>query len=138
MAFMSRIILGLLLLLQSFPGLTAGNCAIVTPGLSEAFAIASADDNSPSTCCGGLMMAACPAGGPAIACECDMRQDETPRIPFLPPTTESAHQFVAPLPTRLTSVEVEPPSTIQRPTHAAGRPKRSANSIQSLLCVWVV
>jgi len=138
MAIFLRIILVLAFALQSASGLATVNCGVAMPKESEALADASAAVDASCACCDGSMAAGCPTGDRVIACRCGRPQDENPRIPALPSTTQTTPQFVAPPSVLLTCLVAEHPSPLQRPTSAAGRPKRSGNSIQSLLCTWVV
>lgn len=134
---MSRIILVVSLLLQSLPGLTTLNCAEMWPGTASG-AMAG---GSKCSCCrvgGGTMKGACPTGDKFVACRCGMSQPEEPRTPPPNPKTALTHQFIALLPILLSVLPPKPFVLERQWTSRSGPPKQSANSIQSLLCVWVV
>ncbi len=84
------------------------------------------------------MKASCPTGDKFVACRCGMSQPEEPRTPPSSPKTAQTHQFVALLPILLTVLPPKPFVLEQRWTSPPGPPKQSADSTQSLLCVWVV
>lgn len=84
------------------------------------------------------MNASCPTGDKLVACRCGMSPPEEPRTPPPSPKSEQTHQFVALLPILLTVLPPKPFVLEQRWTSPPGPPKQSADSIQSLLCVWVV
>lgn len=137
MAIISRIILVLSMLMQSLPGLTTLNCAEMMPGT----AAPTNAGGSRCSCCragDGAMTASCPTGDKFVACRCGMSQPAEPRTPPSNPKTAQTHQFVALLPILLTVLPSKPFVLEQRWTSPPGPPKQSADSIQSLLCVWVV
>lgn len=84
------------------------------------------------------MTASCPTGDKFVACRCGMSQPDEPRTPPSNPKAEQTHQFVALLPILLAVLPKAPVVLAQRWTSSSGSPKQSADSIQSLLCVWVV
>ncbi|MBS0197363.1 MAG: hypothetical protein JSR77_11460 [Planctomycetes bacterium] len=138
MTAFARIILILSLLLQSIPGLSAQRCAEMVQADAQ---IAPADDDAPCPCCQGddqAITPACPEGAKTITCCCCMPRHEEPRTPPADPKTEQTHQFVALLPVLVSLLRPEPPVLAQRWTSPAGPPMRSADSMHSLLCVWVV
>ena len=142
MAVVTRLILALMLVLQSLPGLTVERCAEMTPGTGMSAVDVTPTDNSACPCCSGRKGepsgSACSNSDAVTVCKCGMPQPEQPKAPPSDSRTEQVQLAVAILPAFLGFVF----EAVDRPAPSVGwlgaPPKRPANSVQSVLCVWVV
>ncbi|MCC6970618.1 MAG: hypothetical protein IT434_10400 [Phycisphaerales bacterium] len=148
MARLTRLILALSLVVQSLPGIGFARCAqmaigadqVVRVGMISACGPASEIDQSSCPCCDESSTGS-PAGlegGAADSCRCDVGRPEQPITPPAEPTLERTQLVAVVLPSLL---------SLARPAHVGahsglgrpdGSPKRAANSIQSVLCVWLM
>jgi hypothetical protein len=142
MALLTRLILALTLVVQSLPGIAVERCAEMTRATRIASAQSDMGDEVPCACCSGKASEksapACPKSDATTACKCGMPQPEQPKAPPSDSKTEQVQFAVAVLPAFLGFL-FEP---VDQPTpHVSwlgASPKRPGNSIQSVLCVWVV
>lgn len=142
MAVVTRIILALMLVVQSLPGVAVERCAEMSRGTRMSAVDAVATDSSACPCCSGRngesSGSACRNSDAVTACKCGMPQPEQPKAPPSDSKTEQVQLAVAILPVFL-GFDFE---AVNRPALSLGwlgaPPKRPANSVQSVLCVWVV
>lgn len=142
MALVTRLILALMFVVQSLPGVAVERCAEMTRGVGAPAVQAESADESSCPCCSGAARGkagpACTNSDAVTACRCGMPQPEQPKAPPSEPKTEQVQFALAILPAFLGFMFEE----IDQPTPPVGwlgaAPKRPANSIQSVLCVWVV
>lgn len=139
MALLGRLILALVLALHSLPVAAGARCARMDSGTGLGVPEPLAPDESVCPCCasGAGDASGCSEEGAGPACRCGTAQPEQPKAP----PTESRPE-VAPF------VAVMPPGPCAaHPDRALGRapfdrvasaPLRPGNSIQSLLCVWMM
>ena len=142
MAVVTRLILALLLVVQSLPGVSVERCAEMARGTGMSAVDTAATDTSACSCCAGrkgeTSGSACSNSDAVTACKCGMPQPEQPKAPPSDSRTEQVQLAVAILPAFLGFVF----EAVDRPVPSVGwlgaPPKRPANSVQSVLCVWVV
>lgn len=142
MVFVTRIILAFMLVVQSLPGVSVERCAEMARGMGMSAVDAVATDTSACLCCAGrkgeTSGSACTNSDAVTACKCGMPQPEQPKAPPSDSRTEQVQLAVAVLPAFLGFVF----ESADRPAPSVGwlgaPPKRPANSVQSVLCVWVV
>ncbi len=147
MQIVIRLILALLLVMQSLRGAAMMQCApmgSMGPGSTGpgstgpgGEAISSVHPAACPCCSGGdeSAVSACPTG-PAV-CSCGEQQQDAPKAPLGDPGSK-VYQLLVILPAELGFTSPEPMSAmVARPAVETG-PHRPTKSIQSLLCVWVV
>jgi len=139
MQIFTRVILALILVMQSLPGLTVAQCAAMGGAGSDGQLSKSVHPTACPCCSGGddSAGAACPTGDRTSVCHCgEPRQDE----PKTPPTDSKGqfHQLLVILPALIGFLPPEPMPTMAMGSAADPSPHRPTNSIQSLLCVWIV
>ena len=142
MVFVTRIILAFMLVVQSLPGVSVERCAEMARGMGMSAVDAVATDTSACLCCAGrkgeTSGSACTNSDAVTACKCGMPQPEQPKAPPSDSRTEQVQLAVAVLPAFLGFVF----ESADRPAPSVGwlgaPPKRPANSVQSVWCVWVV
>lgn len=133
MFVVARVLLIASLLLQSLLGASAAACGSALSGQAGV-----CQANQPATPSNTKAPCPCCADKPIAACCCGDSEPEHPQTPPSEPTSNRAQQFLAIVPTLVGLL----PSLI-RPAERAW-PLASAqrfcptNSIQSLLCVWVI
>lgn len=137
MAVVARLILVLLLVMQSLPGVAVARCAQMTPGTEvvETEAVIAAA----CQCCSVEAEddASCVNSDTVTACKCGEPRPE-PKAPASDPNTERVQLVFAVLPAVL-SFTVDRVDQPRRPVSRFGlMPKLPANSIQSVLCVWIM
>lgn len=142
MALVTRLILALALVVQSMPGLAVERCAEMTrvAGSGSGQPAMAAEDACP--CCSGRSRdgsgTTCTNSDGVSVCKCGMPRSEQPVTPPSDSKTGQVQFAVAILTTfpGVTFAEAGAPSLPARSLGAA--PRRSANSVQSVLCVWIV
>lgn len=141
MSILIRAILIASLLLQSLPGLVMQRC-VAMPDV-KALVAAGHAANAKCACCGDSDDASaveCPlAKSGYVGCNCKSPQPEDPKAP--PSDHQKSQQIEQLFPAAAPAITIllpEPLPLLVRWT-ASEPPKRSgSNSIQSLLCVWVM
>lgn len=135
MQIVTRLILALLFVVQSLPGLTAIQCVPTGGSVS----VASTHPGACPCCSGGDdgSGASCPTGDRVSICHCGEPQQDEPKTP---PTESKSqfHQLLVVLPALIGFLPLEPMPTLAMCSTADPLPHRPTNSIQSLLCVWIV
>ncbi|MCC6661534.1 MAG: hypothetical protein IT437_11685 [Phycisphaerales bacterium] len=142
MAVVTRLILALMLAVQSLPGLAVERCAEMTLGMGMSAVDATATDNSARPCCSGgkgePTGSACTNSDAVTVCKCGTPRPEQPKAPPSDSRTDQVQLAAAILPGFLGFAF----EAVDQPAPGVGwlgaPPKRSANSVQSVLCVWVV
>lgn len=142
MALVTRLILAIMLVVQSLPGIAVERCAEMTGGIRAGAVQDASADEAACPCCAGAARdksgPACANSDAVTACKCGMPQPEQPKAPPSDSRTEQVQLAVAILPAFLGFVF----EAVDRPVPSVGwlgaPPKRPANSVQSVLCVWVV
>lgn len=138
MSLLIRLILACLFVVQTLPGFAVGSCAAAsTGGASERVAASDAIAVCPCCSAGDEKPATCTDGAATAACCCAGAQPEQPKAPASDTKTDRLQLtalaiqafFVARLP------EARPDSP--RADQCSSAPKRPANPIQSVLCVWM-
>lgn len=142
MVVVTRLILALMFVVQSLPGVGVERCAEMIRGVGAVAVQADSADESSCRCCwGDARGAAGPACGKSDAvggCVCGMPRPEQPKAPPSEPKSEQVRFALAILPAFL-GFMFEGVARAAPPVCWLGAaPKRRANSIQSVLCVWVV
>lgn len=128
----ARVLLIASLLLQSLLGISVMTCE---PAVSGGFVCQPGRVTVPTPA-----KAACPccADKPMAACCCDDSKPERPQTPPAEPSSTRAQQFLAIVPALVGVLpSLSQPAERSRPI-ASARPCGPTNSIQSLLCVWVI
>lgn len=140
MRILNRFILGLLVVVQSLPGLAAMPCAPMAGGDFDVRLTASARPTVCLCCAGGdeSTGAACSTGGSAAVCQCGEPRRDGPQAPPVDSKSQPLHEALATLTALIGCHPPEPMPAMAKGAGAEGLPHRPANSIQSLLCVWVV
>ncbi|MBL8762173.1 MAG: hypothetical protein JNL50_12815 [Phycisphaerae bacterium] len=146
MARVARLILAFLLVLRSLPGIAAGPCTPISGGMMSPpvpLAIANGEAESCGAtcpCCVDSVPAEPASGGDEgiRACRCELSQSQPTPSPQTPPTNPSGERVpLSALPLSVANLGVPGPSAAApRVNRLMGAPKRSGNSIQSVLCVW--
>lgn len=142
MAVVTRLILALMLVVQSLPGLAVERCAELARGTGMSAVDTTETENSACPCCSGRKGvpagSGCSNSDAVTVCKCGMPQPEQPKAPPSDSRTEQVQLAVAMLPGFLGFVF----EAVDQPAPSEGLlgapPKRPANSVQSVLCVWVV
>lgn len=148
MALLTRTIYALLFVVQSLPGIGFFRCAGMAIRVDQescvamvrACGVASEIDQGVCPCCIETVAGhpTGPGGGAADSCRCDMGRPEHPTTPPTEPTFERTPLIAAVLPSLPASarpVQVGAHSGLGQPD---GSPRRTANSTQSVLCVWLM
>ncbi len=138
MALLGRLILALVLALQSLPLAASQCCARADAGAGAGLPEAIVPDEPACPCCAqGTGNASSCSEGSAPECRCGMVQPEQPKAPPSESRPEPP-SFVAILPPAPRAVHPERVAARAPWAPAAGVPQRSGKSIQSLLCVWMM
>ncbi|MFO0833754.1 MAG: hypothetical protein U0638_02195 [Phycisphaerales bacterium] len=137
MAVVTRLILVLMLVVQSLPGIAVERCAEMS---SRAKVVSDSQDDEACPCCtkSGSGKSECTNGDAVSVCRCGMPKPEEPKSPPAEPKIERVQLFAAVLPTILSFSLPEPVPAQVRWDRVGGAAKRPTNSIQSVLCVWMV
>lgn len=138
MSVLIRIILVLALLVQTVPGLAAPACAGMEQSGKTAGTVARSDEECPCCVVDDPATASCPVVADTAVCRCGevSSQEQTP--PQSDPRSEQVRQLLVPIPGAFeTPVPVVTKEAARRPCSDPA-PHRTSNTIQSLLCVWVV
>lgn len=142
MALVTRLILALMLVVQSLPGMAVERCAEMTSGAGSTVARTAMTDDEACPCCSGRAVeksgSECTNRDAVTACKCGMPQPEQPKTPPSEPKVERVQFLAAVLPTILSFTLPEPVPAQVHWDRLGGAAKRPTNSIQSVLCVWVV
>lgn len=130
-----RVILALMLVVQSLPGMAVERCEAMARcrGTAAAHQATAEDDDCP--CCSPR---GCSDRDAVIACRCGTPRPEQPKAPPSESKTRLV-QFDAAIVAAVVGCSSD---AAGEPALHRGRlgalPQRPANSIQSVLCVWVV
>jgi len=137
MAVVTRLILAFVLVVQSLPGIAVERCAEMG---SRATAVTVSQDDEACPCCTklGSGKSECSNGDGTSVCRCGMPKPEEPKTPPSEPKVERVQFLAAVLPTILSLTLPEPVPAQVHWDRLGGAAKRPTNSIQSVLCVWVV
>lgn len=137
----TRLILAFMLMVQSLPGVAGEWCAEMygSSGTKSVQTVLS-DEVPACECCvrGGMGTGACTNSDASFACRCGLPQPELPKGPPSDPKSERLQFVAVVLPALLTLTHPQPVRLPARWSLISVSPKRPANSIQSVLCVWVV
>lgn len=146
MALIARVILALVFVLQSLPGLAGEACsAMAGRGMSlDVRSMAGeASANSGGVVCPCCVASepprpACEAGDEVVACRCELTRAERTQSP---PPNQPGVRFqitLAILPSVLDLAPLNTAASRLDASHSLIAPKRLTNSIQSVLCMWTV
>lgn len=146
MALIARVILALILVLQSLPGIAGEPCS-ATAGRGMSLAerstgggVAAGTVEGVCPCCvaGVSERPACEMGDEVVACRCELTQPERTQSP---PPNQPNVRFQVTLAILPSMLGLAPANAAALRSDAACyliSPKRLANSIQSVLCMWTV
>ena len=139
MQLLTRLILVAMLVVQSMLGLNAVQCEGMTATGSVGQLSASGQSKACPHCSGeSTESATCSTGDSVSVCHCgEPRQDE-PKTPPSDSKGQQVQQLLVILPALMGFLPPEPMPTPAVWTSTDPSPHRPTNSIQSLLCVWVV
>lgn len=144
MALISRVILALLLVLQTLPGIAGDPCsamrgvALPEQPASSDMVVESSEGVCPCCVASTSDRPACGTGDEVAACRCELTRPERTQSPTPNQPGVRFQSTLAILPSML---DLKPLNTaVWRSDAPRGQfaPKRVANSIQSVLCMWTV
>jgi len=142
MALVTRLILALMLVVQSLPGFAVERCAEMKGGAETTLGQAAMADEAACPCCSGGAVeksgTACGNRDAVTLCKCGTPRPEQPKAPPSEPKVERTQLLAVVLPTVLSFALTEPVPAQFHWDRLGGAAKRPTNSIQSVLCVWVV
>lgn len=139
MNFLVRLILVFATVVQAIPGLTAGRCAGM--GGTMSMMQSGADEAAGCPCCAADAQSdasECPTAGAVLSCTCGQPQRSEPAAPVSDQRVEQIQALLVVLPTLAEIVASDVAPTPMSRSFTDPSPHRPANSIQSLLCVWVM
>lgn len=138
MSLLIRLILACLFVVQTLPGFAVGSCAAAsTGGASERGAASDAVAVCPCCSAADEKPATCADGSAAAACCCANAQPEQPKAPASDSKTDRLQLTAVAIQAFFASRLPESRPDSLRADHRSSTPKRPANPIQSVLCVWV-
>jgi hypothetical protein len=142
MSVLARLILAFSLLIQSFPGLTIICCAGAGAGACPDDAAAEMRSANACRCCCSddeSAVADGPVAGKSASCRCcGLPQAPKPAPIPTTPKSDRLEQFL-PFVSVVVGILPPEPASFGAPWRSLDRPTcRSSNSMQSILCVWMV